>query len=121
MPSGIAFVVGGGCTTLLLQVALLVVALVVVRKASATAAYVLAAGAGFRILTSCCVDFGDTGLRMGGVYRDLSWDTLDLLSTVLRLAWVLDNLVFWVAVSIAGVLLARAVSAAAAADGGVHG
>jgi hypothetical protein len=120
MPPGIAFALGGGCSTLLFQAALLVVALVVVRKASATAAYVLAAGAGFRILTSCCVDFGDTGLRMGGAYRDLSWDTQDILSGALRLAGVVDNLVFWVAVAIASVLLSRAISAAAA-DGGVHG
>lgn len=110
-----ASAVGGACVTLLLNVGLLVVALVVVRKANATASYVLAAGAGFRILTTCCVDFGGVGLRQSGNY-----ELMHTLSIVFRLVSLLDLVVFWGAVVVAAVMLARVVSARAL-RGGVDG
>jgi len=111
MPMDLA-AVGSGCATILFNIGLLVVALMMVRKANATASYALAAGAGFRILTTCCVDFGGFGLRRTGHF-----ELMEVMPTVFRIVSFLDLIVFWGAVVFAAVTLARAISAAALSGG----
>ena len=106
---------GTTCLTVLLQLGLVVVALVVVRKASPTAAFVLAAGAGFRLLATCCVDLGRLGLA-----QTYNYDLMQSLALVFRLLALLDFAVFWAAVAFAAATLGRAISATAA-GGGAHG
>jgi|GEM_PF-3596569 len=104
--------VGSGCGTILINLGLLVVALTMVRKANATASYVLAAGAGFRVLATCCVDFGGFGLRRSGNY-----ELMEVMPSVFRIVAFLDLTVFWGAVVFAAVTLARTISAAAVSGG----
>ena len=107
--------VGSGCATILINIGLLVAALTMVRKANATASYVLAAGAGFRVLATCCVDFGGFGLRRTGNY-----ELMEVMPSLFRIVALLDLIVFWGAVVFAAMTLARAISAAAV-SGGAHG
>lgn len=105
----------GTCFTTLLMLGLMLVGLLYVRKANAGAGFVLAAGAAFRMLTTCCVEFGEVGLRRSG-----NWDVMQRLSPVFQLAGLLEVVVFWVAVVVAAVMLARAI-AADAVQGGARG
>ena len=102
--------------TLLLQCVLLGVALGVVRKAHAQAAYVIAAAAGLRVLSTCCLDLGSLALELGARY-----ETLQTVSPFLRIAGTLEFALHWGALSFAAVLLARAFAARTAQGGAAHG
>ena len=102
----------GACFTTLLMLGLMLVGLLYVRKANAAAGYVLAGGAAFRMLTTCCVEFGGEGLRRSG-----NWDVMHTLSPVFQLAVLLEVVVFWAAIVVAAVMLARAIAAASAQGG----
>jgi hypothetical protein len=102
--------------TLLLQCVLLGVALGVVRKAHAQAAYVVAAAAGLRVLSTCCLDLGSLALELGDQY-----ETLGTLSPFLRIAGTLEFALHWGALAFAAVLLARAFAARGAQGEAVHG
>lgn len=104
----------GTCFTTLLMLGLMLVGLLYVRKANAGAGFVLAAGAAFRMLTTCCVEFGEVGLRRSG-----NWDIMQTLSPVFQLGVLLEVVVFWGAVVGAAIMLARAL-AAAAVEGGAR-
>ncbi len=104
----------GTCFTTLLMLGLLLLGLLYVRKANAGAGFVLAGGAAFRMLTTCCVEFGGEGLRRSG-----NWDIMHTLSPVFQLGALLEVVVFWGAVVGAAIMLARAL-AAAAVEGGAR-
>lgn len=102
--------------TLLLQCGLLGVALAVVRKVHAQAAYVIAAAAGVRMLSTCCLDLGSLALEVGEQF-----ETLHTLSPVLRVAGTLEFALYWGALTFAAVLLARSVAARGAQGEVAHG